>query len=240
MTTFEQIYRCVRISDHPLYQRVFGLLTDLQRRAGRPLKVLDVGGRRSNYTIGLGGEIIISDLPRETEVQHALDLGTTEEMRSKVMRKRSNIRDYIWDDMTKTKIPEHAFDVVVAVEVLEHVEEDEAFVRNVARVLRPGGAFVMTTPNGDFLRVPYADHKRHYERAQLAGLLDRYFSSSDVHYAVNHSKLINFGAQPLSLKAPVKSLLRPAALFLSARLEALGVGGAGPEGKRHLVAVARK
>ena len=39
------------------------------------------------------------------------------------------------------------FDVVLAVEVVEHMESHRGFFDEVARVLKPGGAFVFTTPN---------------------------------------------------------------------------------------------
>ncbi|HEY9517122.1 MAG TPA: class I SAM-dependent methyltransferase [Gemmatimonadaceae bacterium] len=40
-----------------------------------------------------------------------------------------------------------SFDLVVMVEVLEHVIEKEALLREVHRVLRPGGRLFLTTPN---------------------------------------------------------------------------------------------
>src|SRR5512135_2716132 len=39
------------------------------------------------------------------------------------------------------------FDLVMAVEVLEHLESPRAFLREIHRVLRPGGLAVITTPN---------------------------------------------------------------------------------------------
>ena len=39
------------------------------------------------------------------------------------------------------------FDVVFAGEVIEHIVDTDAFLAEVARVLKPGGAFVLTTPN---------------------------------------------------------------------------------------------
>ncbi len=38
-------------------------------------------------------------------------------------------------------------DVAVAVEVIEHLENPRAFVRDLARIVRPGGWVVVTTPN---------------------------------------------------------------------------------------------
>ena len=40
-----------------------------------------------------------------------------------------------------------AFDVVYSIEVIEHIEGHRNFISEAARVLRPGGWFVMTTPN---------------------------------------------------------------------------------------------
>jgi len=44
---------------------------------------------------------------------------------------------------------ERMFHLVTAVEVIEHVESPIGFLRNVARLLRPGGIALLTTPNVD-------------------------------------------------------------------------------------------
>jgi 2-polyprenyl-3-methyl-5-hydroxy-6-metoxy-1,4-benzoquinol methylase len=41
------------------------------------------------------------------------------------------------------------FDCLVAIDVLEHLPEDGSFLREVKRVLRPGGMALITVPNGD-------------------------------------------------------------------------------------------
>lgn len=48
---------------------------------------------------------------------------------------------------------DHAFDVVVATEVLEHLDEPERMLREARRVVRPGGRFFVTTPNAEAM--PY-------------------------------------------------------------------------------------
>ncbi len=45
--------------------------------------------------------------------------------------------------------PDASFDGVVAVDVLEHLGDDQPFLREILRVLRPGGQAVVTVPNGD-------------------------------------------------------------------------------------------
>lgn len=41
------------------------------------------------------------------------------------------------------------FDLVVAIDVLEHLDDDQPFLEELKRVLRPGGQAVVTVPNGD-------------------------------------------------------------------------------------------
>jgi 2-polyprenyl-3-methyl-5-hydroxy-6-metoxy-1,4-benzoquinol methylase len=45
----------------------------------------------------------------------------------------------------------HAFLVITAIEVIEHVESPIGFLRNIACLLAPGGIAVVTTPNVDSL-----------------------------------------------------------------------------------------
>lgn len=45
----------------------------------------------------------------------------------------------------------HSFDLVTAIEVIEHVESPIGFLRNIGSLLAPGGVAVLTTPNVDSL-----------------------------------------------------------------------------------------
>jgi len=55
--------------------------------------------------------------------------------------------------------PDGTFDLVVVIDVHEHLDEVSALNREIARVLAPGGAALLTTPNGD-TRLPLARVKR--------------------------------------------------------------------------------
>jgi 2-polyprenyl-3-methyl-5-hydroxy-6-metoxy-1,4-benzoquinol methylase len=56
-------------------------------------------------------------------------------------------------DLTgKLPWPDGAFDLVLSIEGIEHLENPSAFVREVHRLLRPGGIFLLTTPNIASLR----------------------------------------------------------------------------------------
>ena len=49
-------------------------------------------------------------------------------------------------DITDTKLPDAAYDVVMANHVLEHIPDDRAAMRELFRVLKPGGLALLTTP----------------------------------------------------------------------------------------------
>jgi len=57
-------------------------------------------------------------------------------------------RDVFFGQLYEGRYPENYFDVVLAVEVVEHLPQPRDFVLEVARVLRPGGLFWATTPHG--------------------------------------------------------------------------------------------
>jgi SAM-dependent methyltransferase len=73
--------------------------------------------------------------------------------------------------------PSDSFDCVVSFQVIEHIKSDEAFVTEVFRVLRPGGRFIVTTPNAprSLTRNPW--HVREYTAEQLFALLSRHFET---------------------------------------------------------------
>ena len=190
----------------PLYKQVrVKLLREIRKFSASP-SILDVGGRKSPYTIGVPGRITIIDLPRNTEVQSALNLGINENIVSDIHSRRSNIDRLIIGDMTNSGLPSESFDLAVSVEVLEHVQDDEKFVSEVCRVLKPGGRFIMTTPNGDFVENKNPDHKRHYKRQQLNGLLEKYFTNVEVEYAIAGGRYRKIGLKAWSLHRPLQTV----------------------------------
>ena len=50
-------------------------------------------------------------------------------------------------DGARLPLDDESVDVAAAVEVIEHLENPRAFVRELARITRPGGWVVVTTPN---------------------------------------------------------------------------------------------
>jgi 2-polyprenyl-3-methyl-5-hydroxy-6-metoxy-1,4-benzoquinol methylase len=61
--------------------------------------------------------------------------------------------EWIEQDLN-SPLPDHneAFDVVVAAEVIEHLENPRFMMREIFRILRPGGVTLVTTPNNESWR----------------------------------------------------------------------------------------
>lgn len=67
--------------------------------------------------------------------------------------------------------PDAAFDWVISFQVIEHIRRDAEFVREIARVLRPGGGFIVTTPNAPMSLTRNPWHVREYTAEELQTLL---------------------------------------------------------------------
>ncbi|WGV29000.1 class I SAM-dependent methyltransferase [Halotia branconii] len=116
-------------SSEPVYQMVSRTLA--QQYSGNGVLV-DVGcgsgklwsfvGDRFNHYIGVDA-VRYADLPADTEfIPFNLDVG-------------------------KAPLPDGCADVVCAVEIIEHLENPRAFVRELVRLTKPGGLVIVTTPN---------------------------------------------------------------------------------------------
>jgi SAM-dependent methyltransferase len=84
-------------------------------------------------------------------------------------------------DATRMPFPDGSFDVVIAAEVLEHIPADQAALREIRRVLAPGGVAAITVPawlpericwrlSDDYHNTP-GGHVRIYTRPELEGKL---------------------------------------------------------------------
>ena len=50
---------------------------------------------------------------------------------------------------SRIPVPDEGFDLVISIDVHEHLDDCTGFNRELSRVLRPGGKVIVTTPNGD-------------------------------------------------------------------------------------------
>ncbi len=86
-----------------------------------------------------------------------------------------------------TALPFHSnmFDAVIAFQVIEHIHDVDAMLREIRRLLRPGGCLILTTPNRRLRLLPLQKpwnpyHVREYRATEFRRLLRRYFKQATV------------------------------------------------------------
>jgi SAM-dependent methyltransferase len=98
-------------------------------------RVLEVGSGHLDFTLNYlrpaAGQVVATDLEPLFPADFVLPAGVTFQ--------KENALDLSFEDGT--------FDCVIALEVIEHVPDEDAFLQEGLRVLRPGGKFIFTTPN---------------------------------------------------------------------------------------------
>lgn len=72
-------------------------------------------------------------------------------------------------------VPDGAYDLIAALDVIEHIDDDEAALAAIASKLKPGGKFVMTVPAHRWMWSAHDTvnhHKRRYSKAALRHLIE--------------------------------------------------------------------
>ena len=85
-----------------------------------------------------------------------------------------------------------SFDAVVSFQVIEHIKEDIDLVREVARILRPEGRFIVTTPNAPMSLTRNPWHVREYNADELRNLLECHFSQVEAYGVIGNEKVMEY------------------------------------------------
>ncbi|HET9481877.1 MAG TPA: methyltransferase domain-containing protein [Candidatus Polarisedimenticolia bacterium] len=105
--------------------------------------------------------------------------------------------------------PDAAFDLVMAMDIIEHVENDESVLRELARVIRPGGTLVLSSPLHPDSWTSFDDVVGHLRRYRPQELLERL-----VRHGLTLERSAIYGMQPRS-----RTLSRMGAWWLTQRRE---------------------
>jgi len=89
-------------------------------------------------------------------------------------------------------IPNSYFDAVVSFQVIEHIANDKLFVKEIARVLKPDGLFIVTTPNKEMSITRNPWHVREYLLDELTKLLLRDFQTVEKLGVEGNEKIMNY------------------------------------------------
>ena len=97
-------------------------------------------------------------------------------------------------DATKTGLPDHSLDVITSFETLEHIPDAAALVQEFARILKPGGRLICSTPNQWPLEIA-PHHVRVYDKTSFEKTLATHFDieamfnqNSGTDFKYNHNQ----------------------------------------------------
>jgi SAM-dependent methyltransferase len=121
-------------------------------------------------------------------------------------------------DLLDLDLPDASFDTVCSFETIEHLIDLDAYLREMARVLRPAGTYLVSTPRADeTTTVPENPfHSVELSRADFEALLRRHFEEVDLY----GQRRLQTGRHRLAQRLDVLGLrkrltfLRPAARLL--------------------------
>lgn len=89
-------------------------------------------------------------------------------------------------------IPDNSFDYVITFQVIEHIEDDKAFVTEIHRVLKKGGKLIVTTPNIKMTLTRNPWHIREYTINELDILLKSQFADVIKNGVYGNSKVFDY------------------------------------------------
>ena len=89
----------------------------------------------------------------------------------------------------------NSFDFVISFQVIEHIKRDIDVIREVKRVLRPGGKFIVTTPNARMSLTRNPWHIREYTADEFRNILECEFSRVEALGVFGNEKVMEYYEQ---------------------------------------------
>jgi ubiquinone/menaquinone biosynthesis C-methylase UbiE len=92
-------------------------------------------------------------------------------------------------------LADNSFDYIVTFQVIEHIEDDNEFIKEAHRVLKPGGKLILTTVNRKYSLSRNPWHVREYLANELKSLILKHFASIETKGVHGNEKVMNYYEQ---------------------------------------------
>ena len=156
LKTAERVSR--EVSDNFVFQRSKLAYVEAARRVGG--RVLEIG-----TGTGYGVDIIAPS---------AEEFVSIDKTRSEELGAMPDNVEFRVAKVPPLPFEDESFDYVVSFQVIEHVRRDKDFVKEVRRVLRKGGKFIVSTPNSPMSLTRNPWHVREYTAEEFKALLSEF------------------------------------------------------------------
>ena len=123
--------------------------------------------------------------------------------------------EFLKMEVPPLKFADESFDYVISFQVIEHIRHDKEFVREVSRVLRKGGKFIVSTPNAPMSLTRNPWHIREYSEYELCDLMANGFTHIEALGVNGNEKVMQYYEQN---KRSVERIMRWDILDLQHRL----------------------
>lgn len=114
-------------------------------------------------------------------------------------------------------IADNSFDTIVTFQVIEHIKNDELYLKEIHRILKPGGTALISTPNIKMTLSRNPWHQREYTANELKALAAKYFESVDMKGIAGSEKVMKYHEEN---RASVNKIMKYDILNLQYRLPA--------------------
>jgi 2-polyprenyl-3-methyl-5-hydroxy-6-metoxy-1,4-benzoquinol methylase len=144
------------------------------------IKHLDLPKDASILDVGCGDGFLFSKIESFGKVQ-GVEIDSTIVSQDSVYKEHIHIGDIL--DLS---LPNESFDLILALDVIEHVSKDKEFLVTLHSLIRPNGFLIITVPTFMMLWTAHDDtndHKRRYSGQQLRKILeDNNFTIVRMHF----------------------------------------------------------
>ncbi len=168
-----------------------------------PGPILDIGG---------GNGFVTRRLLDEGFPTILMEPGETGAWNARIRRKLPLV---VCSTLEQSGLPKESVAAVGCFDVLEHIEDDTAFIRNIAEILQPGGMLYLAVPAGHWLWSQTDVYSGHYRRYDRRSIMDVVGGEFELLYFTHFFSWLTI---PLFLLKALPSrlgLLRKETVFLS-------------------------
>lgn len=187
---YRQVSRSWKEYNAPVEARFMNLIEDVAQAAGRrPLKLLDVGSGD-----GVALWLLKKRLPN-------LHLSGIEPHREALAVARKKVLEADLREGSADAIPfgDASFDIVISSDVIEHVPDADAMLREMKRVAKEGATVIIGTPVRHSKFPLDHNHEQEWFPEDFTALVGNYFRDIRVRESHNLVPTLLYGAPPKSL-----------------------------------------
>ena len=167
------------VSDNPVHQRLLFPYFEAAKMVSGNLLEIGVGTGR--------GVAVLAP-----SVSHFTGVDKNEPLMTKLSADYPNFK-FIDMFLPPLKgLADNIFDYIVTFQVIEHIEDDNEFIKEAHRVLKPGGKLILTTVNRKYSLSRNPWHVREYLASELKSLILKHFPKIETKGVHGNKKVMEY------------------------------------------------